>query len=154
MPFASGKFHAQTAASLGCPKRPRALLGWYNGHEENCVPPSTPVTASAIPWWLWHPSWSCFEKWHICGEGHSRTLRHDWHRCPALQWSELSQDVLAMDSAIWVACALFYALVNFYSSLCSAHLFCKSSWVVPVCHVSRVHDISPRADCPSGAHHP
>jgi len=63
---------------------------------------------------LWHTYWSFFERWHIFDAGHSRTLRHDWHGYPSLQWYELSQDVPSMDSDIWVAFALFYALVNLY----------------------------------------
>src|SRR6266849_2532533 len=116
MPFESEKSPAQTAAFLVDLKRPRELLGWYNEHEGNCAPPSTPVTASAIPWLLWHTYWSSVERLHIFGAGHSRTLWHDWHGCPSLQWYALSQDVLAMDADIWVACALFYVLVNLYSS--------------------------------------
>src|SRR5260370_23200464 len=108
MPFESEKFPAQTAAFLVDLKRPRELLGWYNEHEGNCAPPSTPVTASAIPWLLWHTCWSCGERWHIFGVGHSRTLRHDWHGCPSLQWDELSQDVPSMDSDIWVVLDLSY----------------------------------------------
>src|SRR6266446_8776981 len=116
MPFESEKFPAQTAAFLVRLKRQRELLGWYNGPEENCASPSTPVTASAIPWLLWHTYWSFFERWHIFDAGHSRTLRHDWHGYPSLQWDELSQDVPSMDSDIWVAFALFYPLVHLYSS--------------------------------------
>src|SRR5713226_8325263 len=56
------------------------------------------------------------ERWHIFGAGHSRTLRHDWHGYPSLQWYDLSQDVPSMDSDIWVAFVLFYALGNLYSS--------------------------------------
>src|SRR6266478_8494038 len=115
MPFESGKFPARTAASRGCPKRQRELLGWYNGPEENCAPPSTPVTASATLWLLWHTYWSFVERWHICGAVHSRTLRYDWHGYPSLQWDELCQDVPSRDSDIWVAFDLFYALGSLYS---------------------------------------
>src|SRR5215208_376681 len=79
MPFESGTFPAQTSASRVCPGRQRELLGWSNGPAGNCAPPSTPVTASAIPWLIWHTYWSSVERWHIFGAGHSRTLRHDWH---------------------------------------------------------------------------
>src|SRR5438105_15285420 len=116
MPFESEKFPAQISAVLVGLKRPQELLGWYNEPEGNCAPPSTPVTASAIPWWLWHRYWSFVERWHIFGAGHSRTLRHDWHGYPSRQGSELSQDVLAMDSDIWGACDLSYVLVPLYAS--------------------------------------
>src|SRR3977135_1353573 len=116
MPFESGKFPAQTAASRGCPKRPRELLGWYNGPEGHGARHATPVTASAILWLFWHAYWSFVERWHIFGAGHSRTLRHDWHGYPSRQWDELSQDVPSMDSGIWVALDLFYALVTLYFS--------------------------------------
>src|SRR6266446_7131031 len=81
---------------LGCPKRPRELLGWSNGPEGNGARPRIPVTASAILWWLWHTSWSCFDRGPIVAAGPSRTLRHDGHGYPSRQWYELSQDVPAM----------------------------------------------------------
>src|SRR5947209_18843339 len=75
MPCESEKFPAQISAFLVGLKRLQELLGWYNEPEGNCAPPSTPVTASAIPWLLWHMYWSFVERWHIFGAGHSRTLR-------------------------------------------------------------------------------
>src|SRR6266404_8691667 len=116
LPFESGTCPARTAAPRGCPKRPRELLGWYNGPEGNGARPRIPVTASAILWWLWHTSWSCFDRGPIVAAGPSRTLRHDGHGYPSRQWDELSQDVPAMDSDMWVALDLFSALVTLYVS--------------------------------------
>src|SRR5262245_1074635 len=110
MPFESGKFPVQIAAFRAGLKRLRELRGWYHGYEESCVPPKRHVTACAIPWWLWHTCWSCGARGHICGAGHERTLRHDSHGCPSLHWSELSQEVLAMDSDSWGAFDLFMRL--------------------------------------------
>jgi len=56
---------------------------------------------------------SCVERWHIFGEGHSRTLRHDWHGYPSLQWYELSQDFPPWTLIFWVAFDLFYVLCTF-----------------------------------------
>src|SRR5262249_41030684 len=115
MPFECGKLHIQTAASLARPKTPQELRGWYNGHEENCAPPNSSVTAAVILWWIWHTYWSYAERWRTCGAVHERTLRHDWHECLTLQSYDLFQGVPPTDSDRWVAWVLFYALVILYS---------------------------------------
>src|SRR5215831_10101242 len=116
MPCESEKLPAPTAAFLVGRKRPRALRGWSNGPAAHGAPPSIPVTASAIPWWLWHLSGSCGARWPLGGAGPSSTRRHAGHGHPALPWSERAQEVPALGSALWVTCGLCDVLGHLDSS--------------------------------------
>src|SRR5262249_40757395 len=58
-----------------------------------------------------------------------------------------------MDSDMWVAFALWYALVTLASCCCHGHLFCRSLWGVLVYQCGSAHNLSQSAASPRGVHH-